>query len=97
MSEEKKKKWNRKADFSWDVEEHYGFVPCTDRRQIGVSYVEKGEYSYILLKDFKFYKKDGEEDWNVVKGFTIPLHAWKGINAHVQEILEEHGVEEDGD
>lgn len=92
-----KKKWNNKKDFEWDTEDSYGFVECTERRQIGVSHVTKGDYQYILLKDFKYYKKKPEdggeavEDWNVVKGFTIPLHAWKGIEEHVQELLNEHG------
>ncbi|MMZ46546.1 hypothetical protein D1872_81640 [compost metagenome] len=85
-----KKTTAAKKEFKWDYEEHIGFVPVNERNQREVKRTTKNGKDYILLVEWKYFLKDGVEDWNAVKGFTIPAEIWDQVNDLAQITLEEH-------
>lgn len=83
---------SKKEPFQWDVERSMGFVyPEEDARKcVEVKRAKKDGKDYIVLTEWRFFKKKTEddsivEDWNPIKGLSIPAHNWDELNDLVQE------------
>lgn len=86
-----------KEPFAWDYEDHLGFVyPEEDARKcMEVKRAKKGTNDYIVLTEWRYFapkdkdtREKLEEQWNPIKGMTIPAHMWGEINILAADNLE---------
>lgn len=89
------KKRTEKPVFTWDEERSLGFAYPEEgaRKCIEAKRAKKDGKDYIVLTEWRFFARKnedgtpGEEQWNPIKGFTIPAHNFPSLAEFVDSDL----------